>query len=67
MTTEEAQAFARWYEVDRKGQPAGPDLIRWLEAIEVLERAGSRRMTAGQRGFLQTVRSRRSALPQGAE
>jgi hypothetical protein len=55
MTHEEAKAIVSAYQV-RKTQASPAEYRQYLEAREVVAKAGGLQMTAGQRGFLASVR-----------
>ena len=55
MTHEEAKAIVSAYQV-RKTQASPAEYRQYLEAREVVAKAGGLQMTAGQRGFLAAVR-----------
>ncbi len=55
MTHEEAKAIVSAYQV-RKTQASPAEYRQYLEAREVVAKAGGLQMTPGQRGFLASVR-----------
>lgn len=64
MTHEEAKAIVGAYQV-RKTQASPAEYRQYLEAREVVAKAGGLQMTPGQRGLLASVR-RQLSIGEGA-
>ena len=61
MTLDEARRIVAAYQTRGQGQAAPADHMRYLQAREVLAKAGGQPLSAGQRGFL--AASRRPLIP----
>lgn len=55
MTLDEAKRIVGAYQT-RKGQANPGEYLRYMQAREVVAKAGGLQMTAGQRGFLAAAR-----------